>query len=168
MGRKDKTISTGQDALVLLGARLRKARQDKGVRLSDLAEALDYTKGHLSAVENGKGRPSRELVQAYEDELGLQPGELMPMHMDARQKVALSRRRSPISVDILALLGDDSKKRQVEEARAAPVRGRGLRLGSGLPVSPESKEEILRDVLRHIEEAAEAIRVLLKSEDKGA
>lgn len=59
-----------------LGARLRKARIDKGISLSELARQLGYAKSHLNGVETGRRRPSRELVDGYEIILGLEAGEL--------------------------------------------------------------------------------------------
>jgi transcriptional regulator with XRE-family HTH domain/tetratricopeptide (TPR) repeat protein len=41
-----------------------------------MAKRLDLTKGHLSGVENGSVRPSQALLEKYEHELGLNPGEL--------------------------------------------------------------------------------------------
>src|SRR5215469_11399938 len=76
MGRKDKVVSLEDSEAHSLGARMRLARQQKGISLTEMSKRLDYTKSHLSAVENGIGRPSKELLGRYELELGLEPGEL--------------------------------------------------------------------------------------------
>ncbi|MEO8973156.1 MAG: NB-ARC domain-containing protein [Ktedonobacteraceae bacterium] len=76
MGRKDKEVPLENIAALQLGARMRQARQAKGISLTLLAQRLGYTKSHLSAVENGIGRPSQVLVERYEQELGLEVGEL--------------------------------------------------------------------------------------------
>ena len=76
MGRKDKQVPLENSEAPQLGARMRQARQAKGITLTSLAQRLAYTKSHLSAVENGTGRPSQVLVGRYEQELGLEPGTL--------------------------------------------------------------------------------------------
>jgi WD40 repeat protein/transcriptional regulator with XRE-family HTH domain len=76
MGRKDKQVPLEDNSALQLGARMRQARQAKGITLTLLAQRLAYTKSHLSAVENGTGRPSQVLVDRYEQELGLEPGTL--------------------------------------------------------------------------------------------
>lgn len=59
-----------------LGAALRRARQGGGILLADMARRSSYSKGHLSAVENGLAWPSRELLDAYERVLEMAPQEL--------------------------------------------------------------------------------------------
>lgn len=73
MGRKDKIVSS-EDHASPLGAMMRHARQEKGLTLTEMANFLNYTKSHLSAVENGISRPSKQLVEAYEKQLGLDLG----------------------------------------------------------------------------------------------
>ena len=41
-----------------------------------MATRLGYTKSHLSSVENGVSRPTIDLVDKYERELGIGPGTL--------------------------------------------------------------------------------------------
>ncbi len=77
MGRKDKQVPLESIAALQLGARMRRARQAKGISLTSLAQQLSYTKSHLSAVENGIGRPSQTLVEQYEQVLGFEAGTLM-------------------------------------------------------------------------------------------
>src|SRR6266567_1522450 len=76
MGRKDKTGDISNIQEWPLGMRMRKARQDKGITLTVMAARAAYTKNYLSAIENGNGRPSRELVEKYEQVLVLEPGLL--------------------------------------------------------------------------------------------
>ncbi len=47
MGRKEKNVSQENT----LGARMRRARMQRGISLSDLAKTIGYTKGRLSTVE---------------------------------------------------------------------------------------------------------------------
>ncbi len=77
MGRKEKIVSLENNNQHPIGARMRLARIEKGFRLTDMSEAIGYTKSRLSTVENGYGNPSQELIQAYEQQLGLEPGALM-------------------------------------------------------------------------------------------
>src|SRR6266568_2119109 len=90
MGRKEKNVSQENT----LGARMRRARMQRGISLSDLAKTIGYTKGRLSTVENSYGRPSRELVQAYEQALSIEPGTLLPEQEDS---ISLGRRYSTLS-----------------------------------------------------------------------
>jgi transcriptional regulator with XRE-family HTH domain len=46
------------------GARLRAMRAERGIKLKDMAEALDVTPAYLSALEHGqRGKPSRYFVR---------------------------------------------------------------------------------------------------------
>ena len=76
MGRKDKIVSTNNNLSNPVGARMRYARQQKGISLTDMARFLMYTKSYLSAVENGTSKPSRQLIEGYERLLELEPGVL--------------------------------------------------------------------------------------------
>ena len=98
MGRKDKKVPNEESELLPLGARMRAARQQKGVTLTMMASQLAYTKSHLSAVENGLGRPSRELVESYERALGLEPGELT--HTQIGEQTMLGHRHTSMAVPI--------------------------------------------------------------------
>src|SRR5690348_10082282 len=90
-----------QTALQHLGSRMRESRQAREISLTEMARRLGYTKSHLSSVENGLSRPSRELVERYERECLLQPGRLTSIIPDlpaARHQSSLSKEvRSPSS-----------------------------------------------------------------------
>jgi len=73
MGRRDIPVDPSQGGI---GAAMRRARQSAGVSLTDMARQVAYTKGYLSAVENGMSRPSSALISGYERELRLEPGTL--------------------------------------------------------------------------------------------
>ncbi|HEX2170970.1 MAG TPA: methyltransferase domain-containing protein [Dehalococcoidia bacterium] len=90
MGRREKPVAAEGPAGGV-GAILRRARHDKGLSLSGLAQTLRYTKGHLSAVETGAVAPSRELLRAYEEVLGLPAGELI----DAAERLGSAGARRP-------------------------------------------------------------------------
>jgi len=74
MGRKP-ILPQGANAFTA-GAQLRQQRLKNGISLQEMAERLTYSKGYLSAVENGKERVHKELVERYETALGLEEGEL--------------------------------------------------------------------------------------------
>jgi WD40 repeat protein/transcriptional regulator with XRE-family HTH domain len=95
MGRKEKNVSQENT----IGARMRIARMQKGITLSELAKIIGYTKGRLSTVENSYGRPSRELVQAYEHVLEMEPGTLLSEHDDT---IPLGKHYSTLSEVTLA------------------------------------------------------------------
>jgi len=117
MGRRDKPVPTEEDVgpLMRIGACLRRARQQAGVRLSELAKDLGYTKGHLSAVENGIGRPSLELIDKYAERLGVAREALVPPEVVA----PLGLRRSPMTQNLWAeLLGESADGNGIEEGEA--------------------------------------------------
>ncbi|MEO6890247.1 MAG: helix-turn-helix transcriptional regulator [Ktedonobacteraceae bacterium] len=76
MGRKDKPIPLSDGHMLPIGARLRKARQAKGISISEMARTLNYSKSYLSEVENNHGRPSQALLQQYQQALGLKISDL--------------------------------------------------------------------------------------------
>ncbi|HJT59510.1 MAG TPA: NB-ARC domain-containing protein [Ktedonobacteraceae bacterium] len=80
MGRKDKIVSTNNNLSNPVGARMRFARQQKDISLTDMARFLMYTKSYLSAVENGTSKPSQQLIDGYERVLELEPGALTSLN----------------------------------------------------------------------------------------
>src|SRR5579859_2942114 len=87
MGRKDNSVE--KDELPHIGARMRLARQSHSLSLSEISRRLDYTVPYLSAIENGKGRPSDALVEKYERELSLRPGELTSALHEVEEEITL-------------------------------------------------------------------------------
>jgi WD40 repeat protein/transcriptional regulator with XRE-family HTH domain len=76
MGRKDKAIDISNRQELPLGVHMRRARQERGISLTAMAIRTAYTKNYLSAIENGNGRPSKELLGKYEQVLELEQGHL--------------------------------------------------------------------------------------------
>lgn len=74
MGRKP-ILPQGANAFTG-GAQLRQLRLERDITLKEMAERLTYSKGYLSAVENGKERLTYELLQKYEEALQLAGGAL--------------------------------------------------------------------------------------------
>ncbi len=79
MGRKDKAIDISNWQELPLGVHMRRARQERGISLTAMAMRTAYTKNYLSAIENGNGRPSKELLGKYEQVLELEQGHLTQM-----------------------------------------------------------------------------------------
>lgn len=63
------------------GAVMRRLRRERGVSLSGLAEATNYSKSHLSNIENGRKRPNRELAESVDAAL-CADGELSGLRVD--------------------------------------------------------------------------------------
>ena len=94
MGRKDKPISSDEIYLLHIGALLRTERQKKGISLTEMAERLHLTKGHLSGVENGSVQPSQAVLEKYEEVLQLEPGQLRRIDsLHLQQRSSSSRLR---------------------------------------------------------------------------
>ncbi len=58
------------------GNRVRKRREALGYKQFELAELLDITPNHLSALENGKAKPSYDLICAICEQLKITPDYL--------------------------------------------------------------------------------------------
>lgn len=92
MGRREKVVTAEPNTIESLGATLRRARQQRSISLSELAQRLGYSKSHLSVVETGRVWPSRELLQAYEAALDLKSSSLVQL---AESLAPLRRSRTP-------------------------------------------------------------------------
>jgi transcriptional regulator with XRE-family HTH domain len=89
---------SSQNAKLELGSRMRDARLAKKISLAEMARRLGYAKSHLSGVETGRNRPSRELVEGYERETDVGPGGLTSIIADlppARHQPSAQRGASP-------------------------------------------------------------------------
>jgi len=88
-----------------LGALMRELRRAGGMSLASTAKAAGIDKGHLSHVEHGRDRPSRELVAFYE-ELFNADGQLWTAFIEL---VAGPRPRQRLTPDSgYPLAGDES------------------------------------------------------------
>ena len=69
----------------LLGAALRRARQEQGKTLRDVSAAADVSIGYLSEIERGRKEPSSEVVAAVCGALGLSLSDLLgELHGEVR------------------------------------------------------------------------------------
>ncbi|WP_020393033.1 NBR1-Ig-like domain-containing protein [Kribbella catacumbae] len=57
-------------ARFVIGCRMRELREAAGVPLTRAASLSGWDKGHLSRVERGHTKPSRELIEWYDDSFG--------------------------------------------------------------------------------------------------
>src|SRR5579864_1363484 len=58
------------------GVLLRQMRSDCGMSLTEMAKKTSYDKGFLSNIETGKEKASKGVIDGYEKQLCLAPGEL--------------------------------------------------------------------------------------------
>jgi transcriptional regulator with XRE-family HTH domain len=72
---------------------MRRVRDEAGVSLRDLENLGAWRRSTISQVETGKARPSRELVQWYDSELG-SDGLLLSIYAEARSRQLLARQGS--------------------------------------------------------------------------
>ncbi|GHO44329.1 helix-turn-helix domain-containing protein [Ktedonospora formicarum] len=127
MGRKEKRIELENGEAVSIGARMRLARQEKGIRISDMARLIGYTKSRLSSVENGYGHPSQELLLAYEQTLALTSGSLLTQETPAKP-LSMPTLHSPETPLAVAEIDDE---RAVFEKTVISVEMRTTTMSSG-------------------------------------
>ena len=70
-GRTTQKLAASEETEVKIGLRLKHARLVKGLRLRELAEALDCSESFLSKVENDRVRPSLAMLHRIVGALGI-------------------------------------------------------------------------------------------------
>lgn len=60
----------------LRGAKIRKLRQQRGLRKSELATRCDSSYSHIDNIENGRKRPSDQLARRLAEVLGVDVDEI--------------------------------------------------------------------------------------------
>ena len=73
----------------LLGQRIRRLRDAKGLTQSELAACAGLSPKHLGELERGRGNPSLKSLQSLADALGLSLGELFDMEQEGKTDDAL-------------------------------------------------------------------------------
>jgi WD40 repeat protein/transcriptional regulator with XRE-family HTH domain len=102
MGRKDKNVTVADSGKTPhQGILLRLSRQQGNITLTRMAERIGYTKSHLSSVENGFVRPSPGLIEKYEQELGLERGEMGRLY---HEMIVSSGNQMPYSAPVKKLI----------------------------------------------------------------
>lgn len=70
-------MSDNQLDAVIVGKTISKARQNKGVTQDVLSGLADIGRTHLSAIEQGKRKPTLETVWRISSALDMRPSELV-------------------------------------------------------------------------------------------
>ena len=93
----------------LLGARIKKEREKKGVRQAELAELSHTSPGALSLIEQGKRIPGADIVARLADALGVTSDYLLGIKSSMNLEDYLS---NPQVEEILKKLQSLSKKKR--------------------------------------------------------
>lgn len=97
-----------------MGQRIQKIRRQKGITQQELADSLGVSFQYMSAIENGKGELSLELLVAVANRLGVTTDDLLG--------TAVSAAPMPMDPDVVALLKDctpEERELMLSVARAA-------------------------------------------------
>ena len=97
-----------------MGQRIQKIRKQAGITQQELADSLGVSFQYMSAIENGKGELSLELLVAVANRLGVTTDDLLG--------TAVSAAPTPMDPDVVALLKDctpEERELMLSVARAA-------------------------------------------------
>lgn len=94
MGRPEKPLKRSKAARSRLGEEMRSARNLALYRLTDFADEIGWSAGHLSNAEHGVRLPSQALVLAYENALETQ-GLLQSLRELALYEERVEKRQAP-------------------------------------------------------------------------
>ncbi|MDM4763685.1 XRE family transcriptional regulator [Galbitalea sp. SE-J8] len=72
-----------------VGARLRQARRDRGLTVTELASRSGVARATLTAIEGGGGNPRLETMYALADTLEIALGDLLPRSADPSPTVVV-------------------------------------------------------------------------------
>src|SRR5216684_8802737 len=145
MSRKSR-VATGIAAYGE-GALLRQLRLDSGISLTEMSEKLHYHKSFLSAIETGAEKASRGVIDGYEKELELKPGEL-------QDRIAALRANSPQKT--IALLTNNWRLWLDILLRILPNRGKdGADSEEGADKYRQDAEKYRRSLELALQNAAE-------------
>jgi len=96
MGRREKAVRDENAENLSPGEKMRIQRQKKSISLTEMADALGYSRSYLSTVENGIAAPPLHLLEQYEQHLQLKRGELTDhseQEEDVERDVPVTNRR---------------------------------------------------------------------------
>ncbi len=68
--------------MTTFGEKLRRARVDRGLSLTELAQRAHYNKGYLSRLESGQKPPSEEAARACDNALDARGELIAAAHLD--------------------------------------------------------------------------------------
>lgn len=121
-----RTESDPQTARI--GARLRELRLERNMSLSDLADAAEVSKGHLSSIEHGLAAITIQTISRLAKGLGLPPFYLLACPADDdRDQVAELIRKLPAH-EIVKLRRELAKSaKEAAKAAGKTTRAQGAR-----------------------------------------
>lgn len=97
----------------MIGETLRLIRVINGVKANDLAKKLDISASYLSLIENGKKRPSLDIIGEYSIIFGVKVSSIMFLDeemQDSKNGDILRKLTAPTLLSLLRMIG-----RQCEE-----------------------------------------------------
>ncbi len=113
-----------------IGARLRELRVERNMSLSDLADASDVSKGHLSSIEHGLAAITIQTIARLAKGLGLPPFYLLTSPADDdRDQIAELVRKLPAQEIVklrreLTKTAKEAAKTAAKVARTQPARAK--------------------------------------------
>lgn len=129
------------DTVEVRGPRLKVLRKKAKLTQARLAALVGVSRGYIAVIE----------------------GE---SQMPVSSAVAL-RLAEALKTDVPDLsISEESESPEVPVCTAPNQRRRGFRFGAGYPVVSEGRADMLRDVLRQLEQVTETVRELLRSQEK--
>ncbi|ALG13317.1 ATP-binding protein [Kibdelosporangium phytohabitans] len=117
------------------GGLLREARETQRISLRELARRLHYSHGYLSKVERGIRRPTAELAQQCDTELGMR-GALVAASLSSADNIDVARLRpAQLPIGPRGFVGRDQEMARLDELISYDEQSGGARVAAidGLP-----------------------------------
>ncbi|UUN28201.1 helix-turn-helix transcriptional regulator [Streptomyces sp. FIT100] len=129
MGQRPKELTPHASPLHYLGAEMRAWRNQRGLSLGKLGQAIVFNSSYMARVERGDQAPSPDLVHAYDSALGAS-GALIRLHESITQGASLEALRARhvsnpgphVSKSPVALADESGIQAPSEEGLSVPVR----------------------------------------------
>lgn len=83
----------------LLGRRIRRIRQEKGLTLKQIEAKVGVSATHISEIERGKTSPTIKALEKIAQALEVMPSQLIDLPPVARSEVLRTSEREPVSMD---------------------------------------------------------------------
>ncbi len=169
MSRKARVV-TGMQAYGE-GALLRQLRLERGNSLTAMSEKLHYHKSFLSAIETGTEKASKGVIEGYEKELGLRPGELAD-RIDAlranspERTIELLTTNWLIWMDVLRYTLSDKGITKIDECMSGPGQG-PEKYRRSLELALKNAAECFLAQSQSLEEMNRCLKVLAVLSDPG-
>lgn len=89
----------------IIGQRIKQRRKELHIKQMEMAEHIDISNNHMSSIENGREKPSLEILLRICEYLDVTPDYLLlgNMHADDVPKNIMERLRSCDSYDLLVI-----------------------------------------------------------------